>query len=261
MSLTLPPAPLSGAPSCANFRVQGPSHRLFFDTFPRRVRATFGGETVLDTERGKLLHETGLLPQLYVPLDDLRREVLVASNHTTHCPFKGQARYWSLQVGDRVAEDAAWSYPNPPEEAGWLRNHAAFYWRSLDAWFDEDEEVHGHLRDPYHRVDVRASARHVRVRVNGEVIAESRRPKLLTETGLPPRLYIPPEDVRAEFLESSAKRTVCPYKGTATYHTLIVHDQRIVDAAWRYAEPFEDALRVRDHYCFDADDIVIDVER
>jgi uncharacterized protein (DUF427 family) len=258
MSLTLASGPLSTRAAAANFRIEGPDHRLFFDDFPRRVRARFAGETVLDTHRGKLLHETRRLPQLYVPLDDVRFELLVASEHRTCCPFKGEACYWSLRVGERMVENAAWAYPEPLECASWLRDYLAFYWQALDAWYDEDEEVHGHLRDPYHRVDVRETSRHLRVRVNGEIVAETQRPKILTETGLPPRFYIPPDDVRTVFLEPSAKQTVCPYKGTATYHTLIVHEHRIADAAWTYAEPFEDAARVRNHFCFDAEGVALE---
>lgn len=259
MSLTLPRGPLSGQPARTNYRIEGPAHRLFFERFPRRVRAGFAGEIVLDTRRGALLHETGLLPQLYVPRDDVRMQWLEPGDKRTHCPFKGDASYWSVQVGGRRAEDAVWAYPDPLEGADWLRGHVAFDWGAMDAWFDEDEEVHGHLRDPYHRVDVRASSARVRVRAFGEVIADTRRPKVLSETGLPNRLYIPPEDVQQQYLESSSTRTVCPYKGTATYTAIRVGGGHIDDAAWTYEDPLENALKVRGHWCFLAEGIDVEI--
>jgi len=260
MTLTLSHGPLSGHPSEANYRIDGPAHRLFFDSFPRRVRAVFAGEIVLDTRRGKLLHETGLLPQLYVPREDVRFDRLEQTNHTTHCPFKGDASYWSVYVGDRGAQNAVWGYPQPLEGASWLREYVAFYWGSVDAWFDEDEEVQGRLRDPYHRVDVRETTRRVRVVVQGEVVAETNRPKLLSETGLPNRYYIPPQDVRHDLLEPSATHTICPYKGTASYRTLKIGGTRIVNAAWLYAQPLEDAFKVCNHLCFLNDSIAVEID-
>ncbi|MBN1238143.1 MAG: DUF427 domain-containing protein [Gammaproteobacteria bacterium] len=255
MSLTLPHGPLSKQPARANYRIDGPGHRLFFESFPRRVRATFAGETVLDTRRGSLLHETGLLPQLYVPQQDVRTDLLTGTDTHTRCPFKGDASYWSVCVGARSADDAAWAYADPLDGVEWLRGHVAFYWGAMDAWYDEDEQVHAHLRDPYHRVDVRDSSSRVRVSAFGELIADTRRPKVLSETGLPNRLYIPPEDVRQQYLEASAKRTACPYKGAAAYRTIRVGDKRLEDAAWVYDEPLENALKVRGHLCFLAEGV------
>jgi len=260
MSLTLRHGPLSRRPATANYRMEGPAHQLFFEDFPRRVRAIFNGEVILDTRRGKLLHETGLLPQLYVPRQDVLLNLLEATDHSTHCPFKGDASYWSIRSAERIAENAAWAYPEPLEDTLWLRDYVAFYWNALDGWFDEDEEVRGHLRDPYHRVDVRNTSRHVRVLVNDVVIADTRRPKVLSETGLSNRFYIPPEDVRPDVLEPSARHTDCPYKGTASYRTLVVGDDRIQDAAWSYPAPLESALKVRDHLCFDAKGVVTEVD-
>src|SRR5690606_19015416 len=128
MSLTLPQGPLSGQPAATNYRIDGPAHRLFFEPFPRRVRAAFAGETVLDTRRGSLLHETGLLPQLYVPEQDVRTEMLTGTETRTRCPFKGDAAWWSVRAGGRTADDAVWAYRDPIDGAGWLRGHLAFYW-------------------------------------------------------------------------------------------------------------------------------------
>ena len=157
------------------------AHTLYFEDCPKRVRAVFNGETVADSRRVKLLHETGHLPVYYFPWEDVRQDLLEPSDHTTQCPFKGNASYWSVRVGDRVAENAVWSYPEPIDSAPPLADYLAFYWRMMDHWYEEDEEVFVHLRDPYHRIDLLASSRHVRIKVNGEVVAETNRPKLLFE--------------------------------------------------------------------------------
>jgi len=261
MTLTLSRGPLSETPpEATNYRVDGPRHRLLFEDFPRRLRAVLGSETVVDTTRAKLLHESAHLPQVYVAREDVRDDLLEASDHTTHCPFKGDASYWSVKAGDRVAENAVWTYPEPLDEAAWLRDHVALYWGAMDAWFDEDEEVSGHLRDPYHRVDVRDSSRRVRVLVAGEVVAETDRPKLLSETGLPNRFYIHPRDVRRELLEPSARHTTCAYKGVASYHALAVGNRRIEDGAFFYPEPVDGAQKVRDHLCFYGEGIETEVD-
>ncbi|MQA12018.1 MAG: DUF427 domain-containing protein [Pseudonocardiaceae bacterium] len=261
MTLTFSTGPLAAEPAGrVNYRIEGPAHRLLFDEFPRRVRAMFGAEVVLDTQDGKLLHETAYLPQLYVPDSDVRAELLTPTDHRTHCPFKGDASYWSVQVGDRTAENAVWAYPTPHEDASWLRGYQAVYFGAMDAWFDEDEEVVGHLRDPYHRVDVRDSSRHVRVLVGGQVVAETDRPKILSETGLPNRYYLPPEDVHRGLLEPSATHTVCPYKGTASYHTLRTSGGRVTNAAWSYPQPLDNALKVAGHLCFHGADIEVGVD-
>ena len=92
-------------------------HTLYFEDSPRRVRVMFNGETIADSKRVKLLHETGHLPVYYFPKEDVRMDLLEESDHTTHCSFKGDASYWSVKVGDRVAENAVWSYPEPLEDA------------------------------------------------------------------------------------------------------------------------------------------------
>ncbi|MBA2409907.1 MAG: DUF427 domain-containing protein [Gammaproteobacteria bacterium] len=260
MSLTIAHGPLAGKPAATNYRIEGPARRLFFEDFPRHVRAVFAGETILDSRAGKLLHETSLLPQLYVPREDVRLDLCEATDHATHCPYKGAASYWSVRRQNRIAENAVWTYPEPSDAAPWLRGYLAVYWDTMDTWFDEDEEIQGHLRDPYHRVDVRESSRHVRVIVGGQLVAETRRPKVLSETGLPNRFYIAPEDVRRDSLEPSGTRTACPYKGITTYRTVMLDGHRIVDAAWVYEQPLENALKVRDHVCFLAGGVKVEVD-
>ena len=234
MTLIKGSAPLAAEPSPGNYRIDGPAHRLFFDPFPRRVRALLGDRVVLDTVRGQLLHETNILPVLYAPIEDIDADLLEPSDKHTHCPFKGDASYWSLRDGERFSKDAIWTYREPHDDASWLRGHAAFYWDRVDHGLDEDVEVHTHLRDPYHRVDARPSSRAVQIVAGDVVLAESSAPVLLYETSLPVRAYVRREDVRAELLPSET-HTHCPYKGRASYFTPRLPDGReLADAVWTY---------------------------
>jgi len=240
MSLTFSGGPLSGrAPETVNYRIEGPAHKLLMHEFPRRVRATFGRQTVVDTTRAVLLHETGLLPQVYVPVEDIRADLIQPTEHHTYCPFKGTASYWTVAAGDQTAENAIWSYPEPNQEASWLKGYAGFYWGAMDEWYDEDERVEGHLRDPYHRVDVRRSSRPVRV--------------------LPNRFYIPAEDVRQDLLEPSDLHTVCAYKGTASYWSVHAGDRKLTDAVWSYPQAEGDSAAVSGYLAFRHDDLTVEV--
>lgn len=261
MTLTLGGGPLaSRPPETTNYAIDGPAHRLFWHPFPRRVRAVFGDTVVLDSSRAALLHESNLLPQLYVPREDMRLDLLEPTEHTTHCPFKGDATYESIRLGERVAENAVWTYGTPNEDASWLLGHVGVYWQALDAWFDEDEEVVGHIRDPYHRVDARSTSREVRVSVGGVEVAATRRALLVSETGLPNRFYVPADDVRVEYLVPSATHTVCPYKGRASYRGVRVDGTEVPDAAWSYPEPLEEARRLTGHWCFAHDGVDVRVD-
>ncbi|MBX9391363.1 DUF427 domain-containing protein [Streptomonospora nanhaiensis] len=262
MSLTMGGGPLAhDAPATVNYRLESPRHALLLHPFPRRVRAELAGRTVLDSLRGALLHETALPPQLYVPAEDIDPGLLSPSDHTTHCPYKGDAAYWHLRVGERVVENAVWAYPEPTAEAAWLRGLSALYWTAADTWYDEDQAVQGHLRDPYHRVDTRPTSAAVRVTYGDLVLAESTAPRLLSETGLPNRHYLPPGDVRREHLVPSQTVTHCPYKGRTVYWNLRVDGREVPDVAWSLPDPLHEALDVRDHLCFLHDDITVEVER
>lgn len=256
MGLTRTDGPLSPrAPQTVNYAIDGPAHKLLAHPFPRRVRAEFAGRTVLDTTRGVLLHETALLPQLYVPEADLDASAFVASELTTHCPFKGDAAYRTLRVGERTVPDALWSYPEPVPAALWLADHASLYWNAADAWFDEDEQVFAHLTDPFTRVDVRPTSRHVQVLAGDVPVAVSRAPLRLDETGLPTRWYLAPADVQV-VLEPSATSMRCPYKGRSSYWNVVLPDGRVLaDAAWGYPDPLPESGRVAGHLSFLHDDL------
>jgi uncharacterized protein (DUF427 family) len=257
MSLTLGTGPLAGSPAGAfNFDLAGasPPHRIYFADYLPRVRAVIAGRTVLDTVRAKLLYETGIPPRVYAPLEDFDEAVLSRTDHSTHCPFKGDASYWSIGVDGVARENAVWAYESPLAEAAWLDGHASLYHHLADEWWVEDELVTSHLRDPFHRIDVLPSSRRVRVTADGQILADSDRAKLLFETGVPVRAYIPRADVRAT-IEPVEKRAVCPYKGGARYWTVA----GVQEAAWSYEYPRPEATGIAGHLAFDPESVDVQI--
>ncbi len=251
MSLTVGTGPFSKSPAGRfNVAIEPPGAFMFWDPVEYRVRAFFGGEPVVDSRRVMMLHETGHLPVWYFPEDDLRADLLEPSEKTTRCPHKGEASYRSIRVDSRVAADAVWAYGDPIEAARFLSGYAALVWRELDEWFVEDEQVQGHPRDPYSRIDVYKTTRHVRVSIDGETVADTRRAHVLFETALPPRYYIPVEDVRSDLLVDSPATTRCAYKGVASYWHVQLGDTQHDDIVWTYPDPEREAEPVRDMLCF-----------
>jgi uncharacterized protein (DUF427 family) len=216
----------------------------------RKVRVIFAGITVAESTHVMRLQEYGHLPVYHFPMQDVRQEVLEATDHHTHSPLKGEASYWTIRVGDRVAENAAWSYPSPPPTGPQVKCHMAFYWHLMDAWYEEDEQVYGHARDPYKRVEILPSSRHVRVVLGGETIAETHHPRLLLETSGPIRYYLPEQDVRMELLESTETITRCPYKGQASYWSARIGAKVFKDIVWRYRDPFPACTPIDGLLCF-----------
>lgn len=246
MALAMGSGPFGPSPAgIFNFTSDAPARVLYLEDRPHRVRLVVAGETIARSDRAKLLHETSLLPVYYLPEEDVRTDLLEPTDRVTHCPYKGDARYWTIRVGDEVRDDAVWNYPTPLEGAPPLSSLLAFTFRSIDEWWEEDELVSVHPRDPYHRCDVIRSDRHVIVRVGGRIIAESTRPTMLFETALPPRIYLPEEDVDTSYLHRSATVTRCPYKGTANrYYAIEADGQRIEDAFWVIDDPNDEAAKV-----------------
>jgi uncharacterized protein (DUF427 family) len=227
-----------------------PDYRITFEPSPRRVRVSVAGETIADSAAMRLLFETRHLPVYYFPRADVRMDLLRASEHHTYCPYKGTASYWSIAAGGRVSENAVWGYPEPFAEVAEIEGYVAFYWDRVDHWFEEDDEIFVHARDPYKRVDVVNSSRPVKVIVGGETVAETTRARFLYETRLPTRYYIPPEDVRMDLLVPSDKVTACPYKGTAHYHSVKIGDQLFADIVWSYPEPIAECPKIKGYLCF-----------
>lgn len=208
---------------------------------PRRVRARLDGRVVVDTTRAVYLWEWPFYPRWCVPVDAVDPAVLVDAGDAHEGPF-GTVRDVALRAGsgDRPAGHR-WVDTEVPALAGTV----ALTWSALDAWFEEDEEVHVHPRSPYVRVDALRSRRHVRVALDGVLLAESDAPVLLFETGLPTRYYLDPTAVDPARLEPSDSVTACPYKGvTSAWWSVRTPSGLHHDLAWRYDHPASAVARI-----------------
>jgi uncharacterized protein (DUF427 family) len=216
---------------------------------PRWVRVKFGGEIIADSKQVLLLRQYGpdRLPTYYFPPADVRRIALRPSFNENQ---RGEMTYWNVKVGDRIAEKGAWTYLEPPAELAALKGYISFKWDAMEAWFEEEEEVFVHARDPYKRVDVMPSSRHVRVVIAGETVAETRRPSLLFETSLPTRYYLPREDVRMDLLEPTDLTTRCPYKGIASYWSVKIGNHVSKNVVWSYPDPIPENPKIKNLMCF-----------
>ena len=208
----------------------------------KRVRTYLGGELVADTCRPLLVWEIPYYPTYYLPAADVRTELLVPDGEVRHSASRGDGQLFTVKAGSRQVPAAALRYPDSPIEE--LRDAVRFEWAAMDAWFEEDEEVFVHPRDPHTRVDVLPSSRQVRVAVDGVTVAESSSPHLLFETGLPVRYYLPKPHVRMDLLVPSDTVTQCPYKGQARYWSVRVGDTVHPDLAWSYPTPLPESTRV-----------------
>jgi uncharacterized protein (DUF427 family) len=239
-----------------------PEHEEWIES-PRRLRVKLGGEWVADSRRMRLLRQHGFLPVYYFPEEDVRTELLEPSDWTTSSPYKGTATYFHVAAGGKRVESAAWTYLDPTPGSPDTRGYYSFDFHSMDAWFEEDDQIYVHARDPYLRVDALQSSRHVQVIIDGLTVADTQRPVLLFETGLITRYYIPMEDVRLDLIEPSDTFTMCPYKGRASYYSVRIGDALHEDAIWYYPQPLRDVRKVENHACFwneRVDAIVVDGE-
>jgi uncharacterized protein (DUF427 family) len=241
---------------------------LRYEPTEKRVRALLAGEEVVDSTRALLVWEPKrVVPSYAVAIEDVRGELVPATasgpagswqppilhpgipfaEHSTD----GQA--FDLRTPTALREGVAFA-PADPDLAG----HVVLDHHGFDAWYEEDEPIVGHPRDPFHRIDMRRSSRHVRIELDGELLAESSRATLLFETSLPTRFYLPREDVKAQ-LRPSDKRTTCAYKGHASYFSLDAGE----DLAWTYEDPLPEAAPVTGLVAFfdELVDVVLDGER
>lgn len=261
MSLMLGSGPFGDRPAGTfNFRREGPSTVLYWEDFPKRVRVELGSTTIADSTRVKALHETGRFLTFYFPPEDVDMERLIGTDRTSDEAGKGTARYWSVEAGGKVAENAAWSYTEPADLSPIQPGYIAFEYGKMDAWYQEEDHVYGHPRDPYHRFDIHRSSRRVVVRHEGEVIAESVAPMVLFETGLPPRYYLRPAEVRSELLQESDRVTHCAYKGPAQHWHLRVGAAQVRNAAWTLIESLGEAREIEGFFCFYPEKVEVEVD-
>jgi len=227
-----------------------PAHWREIVPSPKWIRVQFAGEFIADSENVLILREQRRPPVYYFPREDVSMDFFKSSDYTTDSDGMGTASFWDIKVGEREVKNAAWSYEDPAEAITDLQGYIAFKWDKMDAWFEEAEQVLVHPRDPYKRVDTLLSTKHIEVEVAGVKVADSHKPMLLFETGLPTRYYLPRVDVRTDLLVPSDTITRCPYKGEANYFSVQVGDQLVEDIAWYYPYPTPEVPKISNLTCF-----------
>jgi uncharacterized protein (DUF427 family) len=252
MGLSWQQGPLGAAP-VGHFLTPEPlpQRLLFAEPLRRRMRVRYAGEWIADSENVLLLHEPGHYPVAFFPIADVQPGVLVAEGRTTQHRELGDTAWFTVTVGERRTPRAAWRYIDLPEHARVLRERVGFAWRGMDAFYEEDERIVGHAADPYHRIDVRRTSRHLVVRDGNRIIADTTNPAVLYESGFAPRWYVPREDVDETALTPIEGQTFCPYKGLASYYDIGDHH----GAAWSYREAWPEVERVSDYVSFEPDKI------
>ena len=202
---------------------------------PRRVRALLGGRIVLDTNAAIYVWEWPYYPQYYLPLADIQADLLVDEDHEEPLG-RGTAKRYGIRLGDIERPGVAHLYTDSDIEG--VAGRVRFEWSAFDSWFEEDEEVFVHPRDPYSRVDALRSTRTVTIGLDGVELARSSSPVMVFETGLPTRYYINRTEVHFEHLVPSDTVSSCPYKGqTSAYWSVRSGGQILPDLAWAYDFP------------------------
>jgi uncharacterized protein (DUF427 family) len=203
---------------------------------PKRIRAYFSGQVVADSTHAYLLRDGGP-PVYYFPESDVKTALFTPSDQVKNAPLRGDASFWSIKVGEHLAQDAAWTYRSPVKGAEFLKGYVALEWNKMDAWFEEKDQVFVHARDPFLRIDTISTDRHVKVVLNGQTVAESDAAVILLEPGQLIRYYIPVADTRVDLLRPSATTSRCPYKGLANYYSMEVGGKMFEDVIWSYRAP------------------------
>ncbi|WP_266180832.1 DUF427 domain-containing protein [Dyella humicola] len=257
MGLSWQQGPLGGAPNGQFLTAQPlPERLLFAERLRRRLRVKLAGEWIADSENVQLLHEPGRYPVAYFPIGDIRQGVLIEEARITKHRDLGDSQWYAVNVGDRRVDHAAWQHVALPEFANVLRSHVAFGWRAMDAFFEEDERIVGHAADAYHRIDIRQTSRHLVVKDGERVIADTKQPLVLYESGFAPRWYVRREDIDDSALSPTEGQTFCPYKGLASYYD-IGHQRK---AAWYYPQAWPEVARISGFVSFEPDQVDVHID-
>lgn len=231
---------------------------LHVELSDKRVRGVLAGEVVADSTRPLLVWERPHHPAYYFPSEDVRTDLISDTSRTEQREGLGQAHLHTLRVGERAIHEGVITYPDSPIER--IRGHIRFRWKAVDSWFEEDEEIYVHPRDPYTRIDILASSRQVLVEIGGVTVADSYQPRLLFETNVPTRYYLPKIDTRLDLLEPSETITRCPYKGTAAYYSARIDGTVYPDIAWFYRTPFPESQKIAGMLAFYSENVNLFVD-
>ena len=268
-----PPAPAAAsAPSPAHAAVPGADGRDYPQTpisvnhvepAPRRVRGFLGHQLIFDTTSARYVWEIPYYPQYYIPVGDIDPRFLIdeGGHQSTR---RGTAQRYGLHAGHQERPGAVRVYGD--DAIPGLAGTARFEWSALDTWYEEDEEIFVHPRNPYARVDALRSHRHVRVSLGGVTLAETTSPVLVFETGLPTRYYIDRTDVSFTHLVASPTQTACPYKGITSQYWSVQLDSAqpgpddYKDLAWAYDFPTRQLLPIAGLIAFYNEKVDVEVD-
>ncbi|HMG35465.1 MAG TPA: DUF427 domain-containing protein [Blastocatellia bacterium] len=233
-----------------------PKKLLYAEPLRRRMRVLFGGAWIADSEDVILLFEPGHYPIAYFPKSDVSADALERTEHTTMHRELGPTSWYIVRAGQQSAPRGAWQHFNLPDYASELHGRVAFAWPAMDAFYEEDERIVGHAADSYHRIDIRQTSRNLVVRHSDRIIADTKRPLVLYESGFAPRWYVPRADVVESALTAVEKQTFCPYKGLCSHYH--IGDAHL--AAWSYREAYPEVGRISDFVSFEPDIVSVQLD-
>ena len=258
MGLSWQQGPLSTGP-VGKFVVPEPLPKklLYVERLRRRMRVRFAERWVAESENVLLLFEPGRYPVAYFPEADVAPNVLERTEHTTQHADLGLTSWFGVRANEQhVAARGAWQHTGLPAHAGELQGRVAFAWRAMDAFYEEDERILGHAADPYHRIDIRQTSRNVMVCHGDRIVADSKRPLVLYESGFAPRWYVPRDDIDESALTPVRLQTFCPYKGLCSYYS--IGDAR--QAAWSYPDAYPEVRRISNLVSFEPDIVTVHLD-
>lgn len=222
--------------------------RVRIEPTQKRIRTRIRGVDIADSTRVLMVWEIPYFPTYYFPSDDVRIDLFTDNGETKRSPSRGTANIHDITVGDYTVHEAALVWNEVKLEE--LEGYVSFDWTSVDQWFEEDQEVYVHARDPYTRIDILQSSRTIRVEVDGVTVAETTQARILYETGLPARYYMPKTDVQFQYLTPTDTVTKCPYKGAARYWTITVNGETHEDLVWGYDTPLPESRDIAGYVSF-----------
>ena len=233
-----------------------PKRLVYAERLRRRMRVRFGGAWIADSEDVLLLFEPGHYPMAYFPETDISPGTLERSEHTTQHQDLGPTSWYTVRTGSRSVPRGAWQHIRLPSYASELQGRVAFAWPAMDAFYEEDERIMGHAADSYHRIDIRQSSRNLVVRHLDRVVADTKRPLVLYESGFAPRWYVPRTDINESALTPFEHQTFCPYKGLCSYYD--IGDAHL--AAWSYPEAYPEVGRISGLVSFEPDIVSVQID-
>src|SRR5262249_47698689 len=233
-----------------------PKRLLYVEPLRRRMRVRFGLTWIADSEHAVLLFEPGRYPVAYFPESDIISGALERTDHTTRHPDLGVTSWYTVRAGRHSAPRGAWQHIELPAYAPELQTRVAFAWHAMEAFYEEDERIVGHAADSYHRIDIRQTSRHLVVQHGDQIVADTKRPRVLYESGFAPRWYVPRADVVESALTPIDQQTFCPYKGLCSYYDIGYARQ----AAWSYHHAYTEVCRISDFVSFEPDIVSVQLD-